>query len=132
MYRVYLNGRYLADFANIGHIERWRNRGSLRDISWLPGDTLDVVHEETGEVIISVVGGVVIHDTFEKHKGELSQPPQEGVCICDFSRGNWGCTCGAFQREAALKCTPLGDSSDCEDDDPISDAYLYNNDDIPF
>lgn len=62
--------------------------------------SFDIVYKETGEAIVCVSAGETYYDNLHEHWRNLHKKPDvPDVCNCDFSRGNFSCTCGAGRRE---------------------------------
>ena len=61
-----------------------------------------------GDVYVASTKAVILRDDLINLSEDIelcdeTELPPQPVCVCDFSRGQWGCTCGAFKREQQLK-----------------------------
>lgn len=88
---------------------------------------IDLVHEDTGQVLATVQDGYIIYDKLNEFLNPPAKPIPD-VCNCDFSRGNFSCTCGAGRRE--IEASKLAQFTN-----PCGEIPLGSNpseDDVPF
>ena len=125
MYKIYEGTKEIKQFDDlVTSVNYAMNASTKRKLAYF-----DVVYSETGEVLVEYMDGVCLIDNCYQHMYPPKEEKDLSICTCDFSNGNWGCTCGHMDWVREQKNKPQ--EKELFSQNPC-DEILLGDDDVPF